>query len=110
MKKVKAFTIIEFLVVLAIIFILIAMLLPALFAAKHRQDLQEAGMTLKVGDSVYIESLGVTGVVNRAVAYVNWSSVEVIVKTTNGTVSMIKDIDARLLKKVPLSPENEWKH
>lgn len=108
MKKVKAFTVIEALVVVAILAILAALCLPDILGVKHRKDIQASNLTLKVGDSVYIESLGVTGVVNRSRAGVEWSYIDLIVKSTNGTVIMLKDVDAHIVKKVPPSLENEW--
>lgn len=109
MKKVKAFTLIEALVVVAIVCILLAMLIPAI-AAGRKADLQKkAAISYQIGDAVYIESLSVTGVVNHSSVGIGWSRVDLIVKSTNGTVTMLKEVEAQLVKRVPPNAENEWK-
>ena len=110
MKKVKAFTLIEVMIIVAIIGILAAMVIPAFIHAKAQTNREQNAITAyHIGDSVYIESLGVTGIVNRSVVGINWNYVDLIVKSTNGAVAMLNDVDARLVKRVPPSPESEWK-
>ena len=60
-QKLKSFTLIEFLVVIAIISILIALILPALVATKRQSERQRYQQTvqrsIKVGDTVVISGI-----------------------------------------------------
>ena len=112
MKKASAFTVIELLVVIAIIAILAAMLLPKLAAAKRKvQQQQSADQTIhfKVGDVVYIDTLSITGVVSD-LDYFGIVKATLLLKGTNGIPCVFQNVDVRLLKKVPPTPEDEWKH
>ena len=99
-KKVKAFTLIEALVIFAMVTMLIVMFLPIF------NDTYKGVIKTQVGDAVYIDTLCITGIVNSY----NWPRVTLLVKGTNGLPVQLEAIDVRLLKKVPPSPENEWKH
>ena len=108
MKKVKAFTLVEVMVVVAIIAILVAMIIPVI-AAKHRHDQNRALIQFQVGDNVYIDALSVTGVVNNINVFYDVPRATLLVKSTNGTPATIEGVDVRLLKKVPPTAEDQWK-
>ena len=109
MKKVKAFTLAEFMVAIAIIAIFLAILLPALVASHNRLS-KEHSMALQIGDTVSIDALSITGVVINVNAVYNWPRATLLVKGINGLPTEINPVDIRLLKKVPPSSESEWKH
>ena len=109
MKKIKAFTLFELLMVIAIVAILAAMAIPMIAFKKNHDEMQKAGILFNVGDTVYIETLSVTGVVNHMTTIFDQSTVNLIVKSTNGVLSEFNGVDTRLLKKVPPTPESEWK-
>ena len=113
MKHTKAFTLVETLVVVAITAIIFAMALPLFYSAsekaKHIRERTEQGIELKVGDVVSIPTLGVVGVVNVARGYTDLQRVDIITKGTNGVASILEEVDSRLVKKVPPTPESEWK-
>jgi len=107
-KKVKAFTLIEMLVVLGIICIIAAVILPAfVFLKRHTQ---QQSVTYQVGEAVYIDTLCITGIVNGVNNLYQWPRVSLLIKGTNGLPSQLELVDVRLLKKVPPSPQSEWTH
>ena len=83
MKTNKAFTLIEVLVIVAILAILAGLILPALHIAKQNANLKQSQLIhsntkpFKVGDIVTIKYLNITGIVNDTVLK---SFVEVLIK------------------------------
>jgi prepilin-type N-terminal cleavage/methylation domain-containing protein len=110
MKKVKAFTLIEMLIALAIIGLVLASIIPV-FSIGHKRRAQEHAnvLQLKVGGAVYIDALCITGVVNTVNNLWDIPRVTLLMKGTNGFPTQLESVDVRLLKKVPPSPESEWK-
>ena len=100
-QKLKSFTLIEFLVVIAIISILIALILPALVATKRQSERQRYQQTvqrsIKVGDTVVISGINVTGVVNYADFGRNF---DIIVKNESGAVEKLTDVNAAIVRKI----------
>jgi prepilin-type N-terminal cleavage/methylation domain-containing protein len=109
MKKVKAFSLVEVMVVFAIICILFAMLIPVLVTAHNRRVFAHS-IVFHVGDTVSIDALSITGVVVNVNSVYNWPQATLLVKGINGLPTEINPVDIRLLKKVPPSSESEWKH
>ena len=107
MKKIKAFTLVELLIVIAIVSMLSVLIgLPIMVNRQNRQNAPH----VTVGDTMYIDSLNITGIVNAVQYYEGHRKVSLLIKGTNGIPITLNDLDARLLKKVSPSPKDEWTH
>jgi prepilin-type N-terminal cleavage/methylation domain-containing protein len=98
MIKNRGFTIIEVLVVIAIIAILTAMAIPAFVASKHKNDIgttHTSSFPLNVGDVVVMDGLNVTGQVN----VIDFRESEVIFKSDNGVITKTT-VRNKLLRKI----------
>lgn len=107
MKKIKAFTLVELLVVIVIVSIFSVLIgLPIImYHPSHRSAPQ-----VLVGNTMYIDALNITGIVNNVQYYNGHCKVSFLIKGTNGIPITLNDLDARLLKKVSPSPKDEWTH
>lgn len=116
MKTKSAFTVIELLVVMAIIATLAGMIYPALKIARvkaNRIQSERSNKTINitssfnVGDTVYIDGMDVTGKVNMIWNFDNSTTVDILIKDTNGFPKTIEKINSSILKKVPSA--DDWK-
>jgi prepilin-type N-terminal cleavage/methylation domain-containing protein len=96
----KGFTLIEYLVVISIISILIAMIHPALIRAKKQSEIdnvRKSEQWFGIGKVVFVKTLNIKGVVNNF--YTTWNATNVTIVTvgTNGVPVTLEHIDIRLL-------------
>jgi len=113
MKNKNAFTLIEFLIIIAIVGFLVGILLPAFQTARkkaeqQRQEQTNPSPTFQVGDTIYIEEMGVTGKVASIYNSFQYPiAVNILVKGSNGVPVVVENINTALLKKV--QPVENWK-
>lgn len=107
MKSKNAFTLIELMVVLAIIAILASMLFPALHKAKlNKQQMDNKARIEKTtpkfneGDLVAIEGMDATGKVNAV--SIN-GKFDVLIRDGNGKIQNVEGISGNLLRKIRTS-------
>lgn len=113
MKKVKAFTNVELLIVVASILILGSIILAVVEAPPSRDAISHNGtnstISIQVGDTVYIDTLSITGVVNEINEihdrYPLPQKATLLIKGTNGIPNELQNVDVRLLKKVQPTPQ-----
>lgn len=107
----SAFTLIELLITLALIGIIGIILAFGALAMRGCMKMNENNKVrqeqshpdnnvIYVGDTVYIPSLSITGVVNMRPAFGGIPLIDIMVKNTNGSPQIIKGINIALLKKI----------
>ena len=90
-----------------IIGLLAALIIPPVVQiksnSKEKQRMEQEGHLFHIGDTVYMDGMDITGRVNTVYSPACAGVVDLLVKNSDGTVSVIKYVNSTLLNKVPTS-------